>query len=139
MTEIRRMTSDDTEAVDEIQAASLPSSAAGWTACDFLNLESWVLVVEGSVAAFLVGRAVASDEFELLNMAVSPARRREGRAKLLLAHVLGHHPGMWFLEVRASNQAARALYEGLGFHTCGRRRDYYRSPTEDAVEMSKLS
>ena len=133
------MTSDDAEAVDEIQAASLPRSAAGWTTRDFLNLESWVLEVEGCVAAFLVGRAVAAGEFELLNMAVSECARRQGWAKLLLTQVLGQHPGMWFLEVRVSNQAARALYEGLGFHTCGRRRDYYRSPVEDAIEMSKLS
>jgi ribosomal-protein-alanine N-acetyltransferase len=37
------------------------------------------------------------------------------------------------LEVRASNQAARALYEGLGFKVEGVRRDYYQEPREDAL------
>ena len=37
------------------------------------------------------------------------------------------------LEVRQSNAAARALYEGLGFRVEGVRRDYYQDPREDAL------
>ena len=37
------------------------------------------------------------------------------------------------LEVRRSNLAARAFYEGLGFTVEGVRRDYYRDPREDAL------
>jgi ribosomal-protein-alanine N-acetyltransferase len=37
------------------------------------------------------------------------------------------------LEVRASNGAARGLYERLGFHVAGVRRNYYTSPVEDAL------
>ena len=37
------------------------------------------------------------------------------------------------LEVRRSNEAARALYEGLGFRVEGVRRDYYQHPREDAL------
>ncbi|PYT05667.1 MAG: hypothetical protein DMF60_11175 [Acidobacteria bacterium] len=39
------------------------------------------------------------------------------------------------LEVRASNEAAQILYRDLGFSFVGRRRDYYRLPTEDALVM----
>jgi ribosomal-protein-alanine N-acetyltransferase len=35
--------------------------------------------------------------------------------------------------VRESNEAARALYEGLGFKVEGVRRDYYQAPREDAL------
>ena len=38
-----------------------------------------------------------------------------------------------YLEVRASNHAAIALYTRLGFRVCGRRPNYYRDPEEDAV------
>jgi ribosomal-protein-alanine N-acetyltransferase len=38
-----------------------------------------------------------------------------------------------FLEVRASNQAARFLYEKWAFLEAGRRKAYYRNPVEDAV------
>ncbi len=41
------------------------------------------------------------------------------------------------LEVRRSNTAARALYEGLGFAVEGIRRDYYQDPREDAVILWK--
>jgi ribosomal-protein-alanine N-acetyltransferase len=137
--EIRKMTDADMEAVEVIQSASLPDSAAGWAAGDFLKLEAWVAEREGVVEAFLVARKVAEREFELLNMAVAPDRRRRGSGKALLEHALEQCPGAWFLEVRASNEAAQALYTGAGFERSGRRREYYRAPLEDAIEMSKLS
>ena len=37
------------------------------------------------------------------------------------------------LEVRRSNDAARALYEGFGFQLAGVRPDYYTDPVEDAL------
>jgi ribosomal-protein-alanine N-acetyltransferase len=40
------------------------------------------------------------------------------------------------LEVRASNEGARALYRGAGFTEDGLRRRYYSDPEEDAVLMS---
>ena len=40
-----------------------------------------------------------------------------------------------FLEVRASNQAARNLYRSEGFGELARIPSYYRYPTEDAVAM----
>jgi ribosomal-protein-alanine N-acetyltransferase len=40
-----------------------------------------------------------------------------------------------FLEVRASNAAAIALYEKHGFAAVGRRRGYYDAPVEDAAVM----
>src|SRR5947209_266994 len=108
--EFRRMISEDIEAVEAIQAASLPNAAAGWAARDFLKLEAWVAVDSGTLVAFLVARRVAEDEFELLNMAVAPAVRRRGIGKLLLGHVLQLNAGAWFLEVRESNAGAYALY-----------------------------
>jgi hypothetical protein len=37
------------------------------------------------------------------------------------------------LEVRDSNQPARALYESSGFQAIARRAEYYHDPPEDAV------
>jgi ribosomal-protein-alanine N-acetyltransferase len=42
-----------------------------------------------------------------------------------------------YLEVRTSNQAARALYESRGFRMVGRRRSYYQQPTEDALVLRR--
>ena len=40
-------------------------------------------------------------------------------------------------EVRPSNTAAIALYQGFGFREVGRRRNYYDLPKEDALILTK--
>lgn len=80
-------------------------------------------------------------ECELLNIAVSKEYRRKGIADILMRDLIkrvsekGCHTLM--LEVRESNLAAKSLYEKLGFTVVGRRRAYYRYPTEDALLMDK--
>jgi ribosomal-protein-alanine N-acetyltransferase len=77
------------------------------------------------------------DELHINNLAVMPARRREGVASELLAHVLreGRLLGARraTLEVRRSNQAALRLYDRCGFSVAAVRPDYYTHPTEDAL------
>ena len=77
------------------------------------------------------------DELHINSLAVEEALRRRGIARRLLQHVLAdaRRSGAKSatLEVRQSNHAARRLYEGLGFHVEGVRRDYYQDPREDAL------
>ncbi len=84
-----------------------------------------------------------ADELHLLNLSVAPHAQSLGHARFML-DALRALAGqrrcrqMW-LEVRASNQRARSLYEKNGFRTVGVRRDYYPaadSRREDAVVMS---
>jgi len=82
------------------------------------------------------------DELHLLNLTVHPEHRRAGYARMLLDDLVRWAVPrvlwwMW-LEVRASNKAARHLYEAYGFEEAGLRRGYYpnvRSSREDAVVM----
>ncbi len=95
-----------------------------------------VIEDEAVVQGFLVARATGR-EWELENIAVAGPGRRQGRGTRLLDELLGQAraegaESIW-LEVRASNRAARALYEKWAFVECGRRRSYYRNPGEDAV------
>ncbi len=66
--------------------------------------------------------------------------RRKGIGKALCQQVMdwSRYAGAseLELEVRASSDGALALYRSLGFVEQGRRRDYYRNPTEDAVLMA---
>ena len=77
------------------------------------------------------------DEIHINNVAVLPHFRSGGMGSAILRHVLDQatHLGAnrATLEVRASNEGARRLYERLGFHTAGRRPNYYASPVEDAL------
>lgn len=81
------------------------------------------------------------DELHINSLAVEVTRRRQGLAHRLLEHVLGEAVASGAtsatLEVRSSNEAARGLYEGLGFAVEGRRRDYYQDPREDAIILWK--
>lgn len=92
----------------------------------------------GVPVAFLLAWSVA-DELHLLDMACHPAQRRRGHARALLDALLEfartRHKRLVLLEVRCSNQAAIALYEGSGFQSSGVRRGYYSDTGEDALEM----
>lgn len=76
------------------------------------------------------------DESTLFNICVSPAFRGQGLGQQLLADCIAEAQQQadqaLFLEVRASNQAATALYQRAGFATVGHRRAYY--PTVDGRE-----
>jgi len=91
----------------------------------------------GALGYLLAHRIV--DELHVLLLAVEPARRRRGIASTLVAHALAEArtsgARVALLEVRAANQAARALYAGLGFREVGRRRRYY-ADGEDAVLLT---
>lgn len=95
----------------------------------------------------LLGYLVAMrgvDEVHLLNITTVPLHQRQGCARLLMGALLAWSrlqgaDWLW-LEVRAGNQAARSLYEGMGFQQVGLRRGYYPDRgalREDAVVMSK--
>jgi ribosomal-protein-alanine N-acetyltransferase len=78
---------------------------------------------------------VASDEREILNLAVVPRSRRKGVARALLDSTLRDFHGDVFLEVRESNGVAQEFYKSLGFKVLSRRREYYDLPPETAIVM----
>ena len=84
---------------------------------------------------------IAGDAAEIESLAVSPVARRQGIGRSLCealmrwARLSGASRAL--LEVRVSNQAARALYESLHFREVAIRRGYYREPDEDGVMMAR--
>ncbi len=81
------------------------------------------------------------DTSEITNIAVLPDYRRRGIGGLILERLTEEAEKrgseLLQLEVRESNLPASALYEKLGFKIVGRRKNYYRRPTEDAILMTK--
>ncbi len=79
------------------------------------------------------------DEADLANIATLPDMRGKGLGGALLDRMLieSRNIGVLrtFLEVRESNAPAKGLYLSRGFKEIGKRRKYYRNPTEDAVIM----
>ena len=98
---------------------------------------AWKACRKGACVGYLCATALLG-EAEILRVAVLPAARRQGIARALLHEFWKNVPvDATFLEVRASNTAARALYESEGFAETGLRRGYYAHPTEDAVCMRR--
>jgi ribosomal-protein-alanine N-acetyltransferase len=86
-----------------------------------------------------VAAAVLYDELHVNNIAAHPDYRRLGIGRALMNAVLDEGllrgAQQCVLEVRASNVVAQSLYAAFGFRTNRRRKEYYRGPTEDALEM----
>jgi ribosomal-protein-alanine N-acetyltransferase len=120
------------------------SSGALWSLSDlqqeFAHPSSTLLVAADGAA--LLGYAVIRempDGFELLNILVRADRRRLGTGGTLMQGIHERAGGQSvYLELRASNEAAAALYEGYGYMQVGLRERYY-SDGEDAVLLMRLA
>ena len=136
---VRRLAYSDLPAVISIERRSFPSP---WSLAMFvleLSKPSGVCLAatEGDE---LLGYLVCSrydQVWHLMNVAVSPERRRRGVARRLISRLLEEGGGRlpFTLEVRVSNRGAIAMYESLGFRSAGVRPRYYRDNGEDALIM----
>lgn len=95
---------------------------------------------ENGRAVGYAGLMYVLDEGYISNVAVSPDRRREGIADMLLTELYARAKAKKLsfltLEVRESNIPAQSLYKKHGYAEVGRRKAYYSRPKEDAVLMT---
>ena len=141
---VRAMQLEDTRIAGQIAQAAL---GPGWDADSMARelgrgvVEAFVVEAEGEVCALLVGTLVAG-EHETLAIATAESARRRGYARALLSHALeqARRRGATaaFLEVRASNHAARGLYSSLGFVDEATRRAYYADGEDACVMAARL-
>ena len=110
------------------------------------------LLTGGAPNPVLLGYFVAMkgvDETHLLNITVAPMHQQRGWARVMLDALAiwsrGEGAQWLWLEVRASNARAKAIYERYGFRAVGMRRGYYPEggvgllggpAKEDAIVMS---
>ncbi len=84
------------------------------------------------------GMILGVDEAHVTNIAVEPARHRQGIGRRLLVHLVRAARARGYramtLEVRVSNVGAQAMYRRFGFAPAGVRKKYYEQ-TEDAIVM----
>ena len=104
-------------------------------------LSLWLVAEEDGVLLGYIGSQAVMDEADVMNVAVDPAYRREGIARKLVEALVAalneKNVHALLLEVRSSNEPAKALYERQGFNQVGRRPNYYRNPKEDALILKK--
>ena len=128
------------------EQVSLSSLGTGWSLESLereLALEhSRVVVIrdlDSGIPATLMVYWVLADGLELINMHTLERYRRCGLARTLLdylqADCIALARDAVFLDVRASNEPARRLYDSRGFQEVGRRKGYYGNGDEDAILM----
>ena len=143
---LRVMTVQSLDAVlaIEVQAYTFP-----WTRGNFIDslaagyLARVLLAEDGELIGYFVAMQ-GFEEMHLLNLTVAAPHQGRGHARRLLAELYALSASccataVW-LEVRESNERARALYGREGFVEAGRRRDYYPAPQgrrEDALLMTR--
>ena len=99
------------------------------------NTEYFYLYDDQTLIGFLALQDLAG-ELEITQLAVKKAYQGQGLANQLMGF-LADRPERLFLEVRVSNQVAKALYEKHGFQPVGQRKNYYQNPIEDAILMAR--
>ena len=141
MFEIRDMKADDIEGVLQVERESF---SIPWSRKLFFDeLENphtvYFVCCDGIEIIGYGGMWHVVDEGQITNIAVRKKFRGMKVGSRLLSELIGwackKEISVIGLEVRAENKAAMALYEKFGFVPVGRRKDYYREPTEDAVLM----
>ena len=84
---------------------------------------------------------LASDECQILNIAIKKCQQNKGLGNYLINHVKDLSKSLYvasiFLEVRVSNIKAIKLYEKNGFNELGVRNNYYKTlnGTENGILM----
>lgn len=142
-TNVRPASPTDVPAILALERSSV--SAAHWQHAAYESIfdpaapERLALVLADSkqqVRGFVIAR-ISGGDCELENIVVDESSRRKGFGRMLLHTVIAsitiRRMTRVLLEVRDSNQTARAFYESLGFELSGRRRAYYTNPADDAL------
>lgn len=143
---IERISSD--EDLDAVAALEAESFTNPWTR-EMLERELrtsdvarvYVLRLPAYRVAAFCACWLLDDELHINTIAVHPDLRRRGLATALMTRLLAIAAAEGacraMLEVRRSNTAALRLYERMGFHVAGVRRNYYTHPDEDALLLTR--
>lgn len=132
--------------VDDVVLVEARAYSFPWTRGNFIDslASGYLAELLEDEGGQLLGYYLAMtgvDEMHLLNITVAPAWQGQGLGRKMMARLQQQAQSLGlaslWLEVRASNRRARALYERLGYVEVGLRKGYYPAATrrEDAVVM----
>ena len=139
---LRPMFESDLDAIMEIEPTIYSHP---WTRGNFNDSlkaghEAWVMTSDDEIVGYAVIMIVL-DEAHLLNISIAAPYQKQGLGRMLLMYLVDQAKALktetMFLEVRASNVSAIALYEKVGFVEMSIRRGYYPASKgrEDAILM----
>jgi len=141
---IRDMIESDADAIARIEKQAFLDP---WTLQSILDTfhQKQTFIVTAELDEKIVGYCIVYyvlDEAEIARVAVDVACRRQGVGSKILDQIacICNEKGITrlLLDVREGNLDARAFYRNYGFEEDGIRKNFYDTPKEDAVLMSKV-
>jgi len=145
---IRRATLDDLDAIMSLETSTFASDAwsRGTMRAELGSPHGYYLVADADASAdgAIAGYAgllapVDSGQADIQTIAVASTARRHGLGRALMVALLDEarrrQTADVFLEVRADNPNAQALYASLGFEQIAVRPHYYQPDGVDALIM----
>ena len=141
---VRPMREADLDSVNQVEkgAYDFPWSPGIFRDCLRVGYCCWVLEHEGVIKGHGIMQ-VGGGESHVLNLCISAAAQGRGFGRLLLSQLIRvaqeHGADTVLLEVRPTNDAARHLYDSMGFNEVGIRRAYYpgHGGREDALILAR--
>lgn len=140
----RKMTDADVECIAELEKQIFSDA---WTSNSIYETsrqqQAFIVVAEeeGEIAGYCIVYYVM-DEGEIARIAVDSSYRRRGVGRGLLDYTCEccreKCVERLLLDVRESNESARAFYKRYGFAEDGIRKNFYDMPKEHAVLMSRM-
>ena len=143
MMEVVQMTQDHVAAIAQLEMLCFSDPwSENSISYELTNpLSLWLVAVEDNCVLGYVGSQTVMGESDMMNLAVDPQHRRRGIGALLVNALVEalrlRGSNCLSLEVRTSNENAKALYARAGFIQIGKRPNYYRNPKEDALILRK--
>ena len=105
----------------------------------FLSNQSVLIALDNQELIGIVGWFQQEDTAEIIMVGVKKEYRRMTVGSTLLkaciSVLVSNSINKLFIEVRSSNHAALGLYKAIGFVVNRTRPNYYKDPSEDALEM----
>ena len=136
---VRWINKEDLEAVAELERLcfSVPWSFSVLEQGFSNGLDRYLVVEEDGKVAGYANFKILAGEGDIERVAVHPQMRRRGFGRKLMEKMVEYAKSQGVadmtLDVRVNNEKALNLYKSCGFAEEGRRKDYYREPTEDAI------
>jgi ribosomal-protein-alanine N-acetyltransferase len=148
MTTLRTLSPADAAVMESMEQELFGSDAWSRTIIDdelAHPFSSYRGIDDGDLVAYAGLRAAPVDagQGDIQTIAVRQSHQGRGLGRALLVDLMGEAQRRGvrelFLEVRADNEPAIALYQSLGFREIDRRAGYYQPDGVDAIVMCRVA
>lgn len=131
---------DKAKKLEDEQCIDILSKTSMLSDLNDQNFSYFVIKLNDDIIGYIATSHVI-DTMDILSIVVSKSHQQKGIATKLLYYIFDFAKNLninkILLEVRISNTKAISLYEKCGFKKISLRKNYYQSPTEDAIIMEK--